>query len=454
MRVPDQKHNNAAPIPPMPSLFPPSPATSIDMASTPSSLAPAPPAIAVFGGGTACNCFCRELARWNPAVTHVLPVSDDGGSSAEIARILGGPAIGDIRSRLLRLAARQTREERHVQRLLGHRLSSADPATAEREWREVVDGTHELWAQISGISEPYAQALKTFLRHFDEAVRRAEPEAGEPFNFAGGSVGNFFFTGARLFFQSLPTAIFLWSKIARIPEATAVLPVLSSHPHPDGDGPDAALTLAAELESGEVILGQHEISHPNPKAGDRRVDKAGEQAPLPARVRRIFYVDGVRSEVAPRAYAPVLDKVSGASMLVYSMGSLYTSIVPILVVPGVGEAVAAVRRPKVLLLNAAPDRETSTPEGPLGAADYVRVIARAGGGFRGGARGGGAGSVRDFVTHLFVPEGGQVPLAEDELRDMGVEVRKVPSRPGGLYDPEALVEALESLVEFPPFDCK
>ena len=37
-------------------------------------------------------------------VTYVLPVSDDGGSTAEIVRVLGGPAVGDIRSRCLRLA--------------------------------------------------------------------------------------------------------------------------------------------------------------------------------------------------------------------------------------------------------------------------------------------------------------------------------------------------------------
>ena len=34
----------------------------------------------------------------------MLPVSDDGGSTAEIVRVLGGPAVGDIRSRCLRLA--------------------------------------------------------------------------------------------------------------------------------------------------------------------------------------------------------------------------------------------------------------------------------------------------------------------------------------------------------------
>lgn len=45
-----------------------------------------------------------QLRQLTTRVTHVLPVSDDGGSTAEIVRVLGGPAVGDIRSRCLRLA--------------------------------------------------------------------------------------------------------------------------------------------------------------------------------------------------------------------------------------------------------------------------------------------------------------------------------------------------------------
>ena len=64
-----------------------------------------------FSGGTALNSCARELANLPGAesVTHVLPVSDDGGSTAEIVRVLGGPAVGDIRSRCLRLASNATR---------------------------------------------------------------------------------------------------------------------------------------------------------------------------------------------------------------------------------------------------------------------------------------------------------------------------------------------------------
>lgn len=44
------------------------------------------------------------MRKLTTQVSHVLPVSDDGGSTAEIVRVIGGPAVGDIRSRCLRLA--------------------------------------------------------------------------------------------------------------------------------------------------------------------------------------------------------------------------------------------------------------------------------------------------------------------------------------------------------------
>jgi hypothetical protein len=63
-------------------------------------------------------------------VTHVIPISDDGGSTAEIVRVLGGPAVGDIRSRCLRLSDESTSEALAVKTLLGHRLP-VDPTEAK-----------------------------------------------------------------------------------------------------------------------------------------------------------------------------------------------------------------------------------------------------------------------------------------------------------------------------------
>lgn len=50
---------------------------------------PIQPSLLVFSGGTAFNGVVEELKRFTTRVAHVLPVSDDGGSTAEIVRVLG-----------------------------------------------------------------------------------------------------------------------------------------------------------------------------------------------------------------------------------------------------------------------------------------------------------------------------------------------------------------------------
>ena len=54
------------------------------------------------------------------------------------------------------------------------------------------------------------------------------------------------------------------------------------------------------------------------------------------------------------------------------MGSLYTSIVPSLILQGVGKCIAQRQCPKVLMLNGGLDRET----GGMTAADIVRAVRR------------------------------------------------------------------------------
>lgn len=45
----------------------------------------------VVSGGTGCNAICSAFKD----ACYVLPVSDDGGSSSEIIRVIGGPSIGE-----------------------------------------------------------------------------------------------------------------------------------------------------------------------------------------------------------------------------------------------------------------------------------------------------------------------------------------------------------------------
>ncbi|KAM3331039.1 hypothetical protein ACQJBY_027241 [Aegilops geniculata] len=142
------------------------------MAATGADAAAAPPSLLVFSGGTAFNGVVEELKKVTTRVAHVLPVSDDGGSTAEIVRVLGGPAVGDIRSRCLRLSDESTLEALSVRRLLGHRLP-LDPSEAKLEWYHIVEGEHSLW---DGVSRPYRETIRAFLVYFHNEILRRPVE--------------------------------------------------------------------------------------------------------------------------------------------------------------------------------------------------------------------------------------------------------------------------------------
>lgn len=64
-----------------------------------------PSKITILSGGTATNQLVPLFKRLSPNnnISYILPILDNGGSTSEIIRVIGGPAIGDIRSRLTRL---------------------------------------------------------------------------------------------------------------------------------------------------------------------------------------------------------------------------------------------------------------------------------------------------------------------------------------------------------------
>lgn len=79
--------NDIDPAPsPRPSYRLPPRATDPDVAG---------PSYVIISGGTGANSIA---SAFGPSPAFVLPVSDDGGSSAEILRCFGGPSIGDIRA--------------------------------------------------------------------------------------------------------------------------------------------------------------------------------------------------------------------------------------------------------------------------------------------------------------------------------------------------------------------
>ncbi|KOM53691.1 hypothetical protein LR48_Vigan09g235000 [Vigna angularis] len=394
------------------------------------------PALLVFSGGTAFNGVIEELKNFTNRVAHILPVSDDGGSTAEIVRVLGGPAVGDIRSRCLRLSDQSTVEALAVRNLLGHRLP-LDPSQAKSEWYSIVEGDHFLWKDVS---KPYRETIRAFLVYFQSQIlHRAE----ESFCFSNGSIGNFFFAGARIFFQSLDAAIFLFSRVSDIPPESLVLPVISTNDR---------LTLGCELWDGTIIRGQNEISHPT-RGTIELIKKGSFSTPaLPSRIKRVFYMSSegknLLHEVFPSVNAAVLEWLNNVDCIVYGMGSLFTSICPSLVLLGIGEIISSRPCLKVLMLNGTRDRETNG----FSASCFVTAITDALNRTYGEPGNRLQNLPNHYINTLLVPRNGEIPVDTDSLAAQGIfDVILVDSirdpKVGIIYDPSSLIRSLADLTD-------
>ncbi|KAL0949031.1 hypothetical protein HGRIS_009126 [Hohenbuehelia grisea] len=421
----------------------PLPRESLPQVHTEVNVSDSSPSCVVISGGTGGNAIC---AAFGGAQAHyVLPVSDDGGSSSEIIRVLGGPSIGDIRSRLVRLipAASADSPLEAIRRLLAHRLPTrCSEREARDEWRDIVEGRSGLWIGIPGDRK---ETIRGFLVYFEsELLKRAHKN----FSFLNGSIGNYFLAAAQGFFRSLPSAIFLFSSITNS-QATILPVIVTNH----------TVTIAAELENGAKLVGQCEISHPvtqpdmpsinvtssgpwspvadgmdggGPVAFKQNVMfEAGDKdhyVPLPARISRLYYINAYGHEVHPAPNPDFIASLAASQVLVYSCGSLWTSIMPCLAVRGVATAIARSRslRTKVLLLNASNDRETDG----YSAADYIRVIERTlNSRYHTPQLGLGSAEtiypVSAFITDLVYLEDSHVNVNVKEITAMGVRCTQV-----------------------------
>ncbi|THH30392.1 hypothetical protein EUX98_g3804 [Antrodiella citrinella] len=254
----------------------------------------------VVSGGTGCNSIVSAFGN----ACYVLPVSDDGGSSSEIIRVLGGPSIGDIRSRLVRLippAAPSSTLDR-IRNLLAYRLpAQCTEREARDEWRDIVEGRSTLWSGI-----------------------------------------------------------------------------------------------------------------PN----DRK-----------EMIRGLFYLNAYGNEIYPSPNPDYLHNLGEKDVLIYSCGSLWTSIIPCLALRGVASAIARSRslRAKILLLNAQNDRETDG----YTAIDYISTITRTLNAVYQPQSYGGLGGVATtypvsaFITHIVYLKNTAVEVDVGKITTLGVSCVEV-----------------------------
>jgi 2-phospho-L-lactate transferase/gluconeogenesis factor (CofD/UPF0052 family) len=313
-----------------------------------------------------------------------------------------------------------------------------------------------------------------------EIVKRARPTS--VFNFAEASLGNLFLTGARLFTGSLESAIYLFRVICTIPDTVSVLPAINSN---------FTHHISAELADGSQITGQEANSHPSiqPAASVKASATASPIVPnpdedefiedaslpgslpilrrqhiafskednlvpdLPARIERIWYINPYGHEIKPVVNPDVISALEKSSTVIYSIGSLYTSILPSLILRGVGDAIVAANvRHKILILNAKNDRETGGCTQPMTAKDFIAAIARAGAESAAAQLPLGENELRTFVSHLLYLDGDGTPFVDVEaLTALGIVCVKVMGKfaESGMprYDDAALQRALEAIVD-------
>ncbi|KAK5989847.1 hypothetical protein PT974_08109 [Cladobotryum mycophilum] len=427
--------------------------------------------IVVFSGGSATNSLVdvfEGVREANQAtLSYVIPISDNGGSTSEIIRVFGGPGIGDVRSRLVRLIPNDGNlETAAIKNLFNHRLPDVYP-TARAEWFEILEGTHPLWINISS---PKRELIRSFLNSFNlEVVKRMRPSSR--FDFSGASIGNLFLTGARLFTGSFEAAIYLLSSVCTVPDRVSVLPALNTN---------FAHHIAAGLADGTVITGQNDISHPSiPSAAvpvpgintgahtpalstghgadghdaedHDHIEDANlpgslpalrrpaitfskeDEEDLPSRIDRIWYINPYGQKIRIPANPRVLESIGNSHTVIYSIGSLFTSLIPNLILKGVGEAIASpLMLNKILILNGTVDRETGPSDEPFTALDFE--------------------DYSQYVTHIVYLEGEKSPAIDRAaFIRLGIDTTRLYGPRdelgrGGRYDAKALVQRLESII--------
>ena len=469
----------------------------------------------IFSGGSAANSlvevFSSLSSHRSSPLNYIIPISDNGGSSSELIRVFGGPGIGDIRSRLVRLIPTT---HTHIHSLLNHRLSSSSEE-ALKDWQDIVSGTSVLWRPISPAAR---ELLRSMLNHLNMEILKRARAPYSTFNFSSASIGNLFLTGARLFTGSFESAIYLLTLVCNIPTTTSVIPAINSN---------FSHHISATLANGDTITGQNNISHPSAPTAlpDRRASflVGGESTlnpaayavvhedeahpedanlpgtlqtlrepsihfsktpdtddSLPARIERIWYINPYGQEISPFANPKAVNVVKSAEAIIYSIGSLYTSIVPCLILRGIGEAIASVAstssgvgianlagipsgvnaangaagttaKPKILILNGSLDRETGPRTSLMSASDFIAAIARAGEESQGRLGPANSEIWNRYVTHLIYMEGENVPKVDKkELAAVGVESIRCYGRKGEdgsmRYDGKGLLGVLEAIL--------
>jgi len=272
------------------------------------------PHIVAIGGGTGLPGLLRGLTAYTSNITAIVTVADDGGSSGRLRREMGLLPPGDFRNNLAALA----RDEALMTQVLQYRFGEQVPGSRGQgpgEEAHAKDAKEE-----KGTKEEKEPSSSPPLRPGPFAPLR-ERSPLEPSSLSGHAFGNLLLAALTGITGSFDEALLAAQRVLAL--RGRVLPSTLDN-----------VTLVGEvvMPDGEtrVVTGESAI----PEAGGR--------------------IERVRLEPAQaRAYPPALRAIFSAELIVLGPGSLYTSILPNLLLSDLAEALIHARGRVVYVCNLA-----------------------------------------------------------------------------------------------------
>lgn len=301
--------------------------------------------ILFFSGGSALRSLCPALLAHSQETIHIITTFDSGGSSAIIRQAFAMPAVGDLRNRLMALADRRQLGHQAVLELFAHRFSKAKTQSELLiKLKQMALGKHPL---ISPIPKEIQASIKHHLQFFLQIM---------PKNFIlqGANIGNLILTAGYLENgRQFDPVLATYSRLAQV--RGLVRPLANQDLH-----------LAAQLEDGRVIIGQHLITgKKTPPLGSRikkifltplrPMDPAWQQKEKSAALANLKSIQIRADEI--QVDSKTLDLISQAELICYPMGSFYSSLIVNLLPQRIQKAISQSTAPKVFIPNTFPDPE-------------------------------------------------------------------------------------------------
>jgi uncharacterized cofD-like protein len=268
------------------------------------------PQIVAIGGGTGLPGLLRGLTAHTSNITAIVTVADDGGSSGRLRREMGLLPPGDFRNNLAALA----RDETLMTQVLQYRFGGASG-----EWRVAAGEVPGSRGQGPG----------------------EERSTLEPSSLGGHAFGNLLLAALTGITGSFDEALLAAQRVLAL--RGQVLPS----------------TLDNVTLVGEVISPDGETQT---VAGESAIPKAG------GRVERVWL-----EPADARPYPPALRAIFAADLIILGPGSLYTSILPNLLLRDLAEALIHARARVVYVCNLA--TQPGETDG-YSVADHVAALQR------------------------------------------------------------------------------